>query len=196
MNPDLLIKKNPDWIAVNVLPEEEKKIDSLGIQRNENGKKLGWVSTTPDDSDKWDMEGMRGEWAASLVYNLPIGRITSKKKSELNSGDLSDWIEVKASSQMDERKWDMIENVRALKPERSYIGSITCFWPKWVIIIGWAWGHEIADGRAITGRKGQPILVLDRSKLRTPFSLFDEIRKKENKCLQTDCHSLDSGLRL
>lgn len=171
---------NPDWWFVKVLDEDKDQIEVFAAMRNKNGKQRGMKSKTKDLKDDWNISGMAGEWAASLAYNLPIGRILGSSKQELNRGDLSDWVEVKSSRYPDSSRWNLVVNEDQLYLDRVYINTLTYLWPEWVIVQGWAWGEKINSlgRRSVHGDTQHSIWILDQRELSAPSLLFDEMRKR------------------
>lgn len=88
------------------MPDDIDWIEQSGKTRNEFGKNRGWKSRTSSTDDKWNIMGMAGEWASSLVLNLGIGQITGEV-DELNSGDLKGMIEVRTSGGSSPWQWDL-----------------------------------------------------------------------------------------
>lgn len=174
-----LIKEKPEWWFINVLADEIKKIDEMGRLRNNTGKRLGWTSMTKDESDAHHLAGIRGEWAASLALNLPIKKIVSDKLSDLHGGDLDHEIEVKTSSGKHSWQWDLIEHEYRIKDQRIYVHAISCYWPEWMILTGWAWGSEFRKhGESRMGVTGKPLRVIKQGPRLKPIkSIFDCIKK-------------------
>lgn len=179
-NCESAFERHKHWCPINLLGEDNAWFRERGRERNENGKKRGWVSKTGDITDVWHTQGIAGEWAVSMLYNLPIGRITGSTKHELNQGDISDWIEVKTNSNPGPFNRDLCVNADHLKAERSYVLVLTCLMPRWLVIVGWSWGSRILkDGRVRQhGTTQHRIYALDPGLLNPPLSLFDEIRKR------------------
>lgn len=170
--------KYPHWVPVKVLPEDYIILEAMGHERTENGKKQGFKNRAKDKSGAADIAGIAGEWAASLLYNRAITNITSADPSELNrTGDLEGGIELRASRGSLPWQWDLGSNRSTLKPERIYVHTIACLLPHWVIITGWAYGHEIAKSKKVkyaANTGDDPIYFLEQP-LKDPLSLFDII---------------------
>lgn len=174
--------QNPHWWQVTVLDDEIESIDKMGLARLKNGMKHGWHSKTADLKSDWHLAGIRGEWAVSLVLELPLTRVTSDKVNDLRQGDLSHFVEVKARRELDPRRWDLAVNEDQIKPDRIYVLTLTCFWPRAVIVCGWAWGKEVAAGERFThGVNNHGFRVLKYKSLRNIKAIFDlpEWRKQK-----------------
>lgn len=174
----LFQEQNPHWWFINLLAGEYEKLQALGRERNENGKTLGWKSKTSDTSDKWNVSGIAGEWAVSLVINKPVGCITSKNASWLNAvGDVGP-CEVRTSTGNTLAGWDLGSFGHAIKPDRPYVHAISCLLPEWMILTGWSWGHEIAASKKArkAAHHTDSIYWLEQRELRNIKTLFDEIK--------------------
>lgn len=180
MNFTQLKETYPHYWFVKILPEEAEKIRKMGKARNENGKSNGWKTKTPDETDKYHVIGVAGEFAVALIYNESVGAITSRSARFLNEiGDVGGFIEVRTATKTDPRSWNLggFENV--LKPERAYVNCLGHLFPEFVVVTGWAWGSEILSEGVQRYAKHAPdnvLRFLDRDKLRTVSSLFDEIK--------------------
>lgn len=177
MNLAIAHQQNPHWWIVQILPDDVTRIEAQAQARMENGARMGWRTRSAGRDTTWEISGLAGELAAHLVYNLPLGKITSSSKRELNSGDLADWAEVKSSRGQEPFQWDLICNEDHLKENRAYVHTITCWWPQAVAVTGWAWGREFRErGRRGThGVSRHGVWILRQGTLRDPKDLFDEM---------------------
>jgi hypothetical protein len=176
---------NPQWWPVKVLSEDVIELEQLGTDREVASQKANLKSVAKNQSAKLHQIGVQGEWAASLVYQLPFRTTPIAPIEELHSGDLGTNLEVKASQGAEPWQWDLIENeYRLTKPEfknRIYIHTITAWWPDWVVVTGWAYGSEFLErGEKKKGATGLPIYVLPQKSFRNPKTLFDVLRKKND----------------
>lgn len=179
MNNPLSHIKNA--VPVRILPEDADWIMAMGEERNNNGKRLGWKSKTENQDNNWHIQGIAAEWAASMYYGLSISRITYHSKSDLNSGDLGDWIEVKSSHYKNDQFWNVAINFDQEFKNKTFIQCLTGWFPKWVFILGWMPGHYFdLYGDERKNNKTQHRITLVRSNhLLPPVTLFDEIRSRQ-----------------
>ncbi|TXH44276.1 MAG: hypothetical protein E6Q97_32900 [Desulfurellales bacterium] len=170
---------NPRWWLVSPLMTEEIDwIEASGKERNEFGKRKGWRSRTKDTDDRWNVMGIAGEWAASLVLNLKIGKITGSVE-ELNQGDIGGFCEVRTSIGKLKWQWDLggFESVVKRKLGRPWVHCIGALYPGSMIVTGWAWGWEILRSgktRHVDFKPSDPIRFLEQDQLRDIKTLFDE----------------------
>lgn len=170
------------WTIKPIHPEEVKWIEENGRMRNANGSKLGWKSKTPSSDDSFHINGLAGEWAVALVYDLKIRQITSSSARTLNAGgDLDMKIEVKASGKTDPRFWDLIIAKKDCREDAIYVHTLACWFPQKMVVTGWAYGHEIlaTDKIRHAAHRPDPLYCLEQKFLRTPMSLFDVIRDRK-----------------
>lgn len=174
-----LAQKHPDWWWVKILSDDFAWVEKNAKARNRYANSRGMKSRTKDLDDKWHIAGLAGELAVSLVYHLPMGEIVRRHKSEMNSGDLSDWVEVKTRTEADPRRMDIAVNEDHLRDERAYVLAQACLWPNWIAVSGWAWGSLFRQsGMKMRNPVGQPMYVIPHGALNPVRSLFDEIRKR------------------
>ncbi len=170
-----------DWFCINLLAEDVAWMENAGRTRNAHGQARGMVSKTSTQADTWHIQGIMGEWATSLVYNVPISRITGNTRAELRSGDLGELIECKTTSYADPKKWALLENVGSLKQGRYYVLTLTCWWPRWLVVAGWCTAEEfdqLAYRPDTPARSGNMVMLLGLNKLRKPIEFFDVLRGK------------------
>ena len=171
--------RNPHWWVVNpLMPDDVDWIEAAGKERNASGKAKGWVSKTKDADDRWHVMGTAGEWAASLVLNLKIGKITGSIE-ELHQGGIGDLCEVRTSIGKLKWQWDLggFESVVKRKLGRPWVHAIGALYPDTLIVTGWAWGWEILKSdktRLVEFRPSDPIRFLEQPQLRDMKTLFDE----------------------
>ena len=172
----------PQYWFVKLLPEEAEKLRKMGKARNENGKANGWKTKTPDESDKFHVLGIAGEFAVALIFNEPVGTITSRSARFLNEvGDVGGFIEVRTSTKSDPRSWDLGGFEDAVKPERAYVHCLGHLFPEFVVVTGWAWGKEILASEKVRIARHAPdkaIRFLEQDRLRKVSTLFDEVKIK------------------
>lgn len=146
----------------------------------------GWKSKTGGSSLPYDIPGVAGEWAGHHVFGIKFNyHAKPTTRAELNTGDLFDQkrniiIEIKTNRYV-KPGWDLIENKEKLDKfqrnrDRPYVNCLTGLLPNYVLVIGWAWGHEIMKGRVhrhLTA--GHEIYILSWKKLRPPMSLHQEL---------------------
>lgn len=185
MNLPLWLMKHPEWIGVPVSMKARIWVELQAAKRDLHGNKNGWRSKTDGSSAPYHLAGVAGEWACVHAFGLKYGRTIGNSRAELNQGDLFDSqnrpVEVKAPRGTRSNQWDLIENLEKLtnfeeNQERIYINCLTAGWPNAVIIIGWAYGVDILNGRrARHGKAGHQVCILDWPKLHSPKTLFDEL---------------------
>lgn len=175
-NYRLFLAQNPQWWAVNLLEEDRKIIEEEARTKNQNCKAKGYVSKTSDTTDTWNIAGMAGEYAASLMLNLPWkGRVDIFKEADLGS-----FVEVKSCLSPFPHLWNLVVNDNQLKDEYLYLNTITALYPRWVFITGYAWGNKIrSQARTSKGSTGHGIRILSQEKLGKPVEVFDAIRQRE-----------------
>lgn len=162
-------KIKPHWWAIQVLPEDVDWVEHWALKRNQMGRRKGMVSKTKDVDLKWDRHGVMGEWAVSLALfsdrpkNLVRGTLR-----EMHEGDLPLSIEVKCRAEKDPRFWDLAVNDYDLKEDRVYVLALGCFWPKFVVIVGWAYGHEVLSRNKVLNHahSDHRFYVLEYNRLR------------------------------
>jgi hypothetical protein len=147
-------QRYPHWVWLKTAEEDVSMINKYGAKRKAHAKANNFRATAKDDSDRWDIAGVAGEWAASRYLNIPIRNLFTTDVSAMKDGDICDWIEVKTRTEASAWKMDLADNERYIigKEDRAYIACSACLYPEWVVILGWAWGHELKKRRAEKGR--------------------------------------------
>jgi hypothetical protein len=175
----------PQWIAFRVSDKAKAWIEDLAQRRADNGDRQGWKSKTPGDSREFHVAGAAAEWMVCHVYAGKMGCLYSNFSGDLNRfGDVcvdGHALEVKSSRSNSKAMWSLVENEDKFKRfpfmhERPYVHCITCLYPEILILTGWAWGRDVAQGKVFVARAGHRIVVLDQSKLREPLSLHRHLR--------------------
>lgn len=88
------------------------------------------------------VHGFIAEMAASRFTGLKINQTTVLR--DRNQADLGNDIEVKATRA--DGGWRIYVNESTMRDERRYVLVSTCFFPKYVAVMGWIYGHEINEG--------------------------------------------------
>ena len=166
------------WTVGPLAPADISYIESKGKIRNQHGQSRGMKSKTEDNSDRHNILGFAGEWAASLVLVQRINQITANTKKDLNKPDLGEFVDVKTASGPNDYLWNICVNMDQLKDDRAYVLVLTAWYPEWLPVIGWAWGYEILNDAKVTESKknGNELFVYPRHKLRPMDSLLDILR--------------------
>lgn len=173
--------QNPHWWIIKVLPEDAIRIEKEGVARNNHGKAMGWTSKTKDDSHAWNIAGRAGEWATGMVYNVPIVKVLAHTGEDLAAGDACNgFIEVRTSTGGQPWLWDLLCAKSECRPERAYVQCLSAWWPYWMVVTGWAWGHEVLASQAMIDarHRSEKLYSLERRYLRDPNTLVDVIRER------------------
>ncbi len=176
-----LRRQFPHWWWVRLLKEDIDWITSIGVQRNSEGKRQGKLNHSKDDSDQWNIAGVAGEWAASMVYNLPMScPFTTNYKKLGNLSDVGELIECKTRMGSDSARWDLAVNDYQLDEKKIYLGCLSGFWPEYVVVMGWERGSAFrsptATKQTVKYPRSREIFFYPWQQLKDPMSLFDVIR--------------------
>lgn len=180
-------RQNKDWWLIYLMKEEAAWIEEKGIERWENGKEMaklyGWKDRSSDETPASNIAGVAGEFATAFVYNQPMGFIVSNSKKKLAQPDVGAFIDVKTRKENYPYKWDLAVNLDQLKADRAYVKCLGCLFPEWVIVCGWAWGHEVKAWNSTDEHSGNHhgFYLYPREKLRAPSTLFDHITHEHRK---------------
>lgn len=166
-------------VNINLLKDDVMFIESQGKKRNSNGKNMGWRNYAPTDSDLYHTIGYAGEWACSLLYNLPIGAVTSSSAKYLKSvGDIGGSIEVTTTTKSGENYRNLVRSQSRAKRESVYVLCWGDLWPRNIVIVGWTYGSDLIENglRTKAGHNDDVLYRLSYKTLRKPLDLFDVIR--------------------
>jgi hypothetical protein len=178
-NLDAVLDQNPEWVLWTVTEEDARWIEDMASRRNRESNGRGWVSRTTDLSNEWHRSGLAGELAVSEYLDIPIKTVLGYSKEEVNEGDVGEIVEVKSSRSDTSNRWGLVVNDDHLNEDRIYVQTLTCLFPDFVIITGWAYGWEIDElgTHAKHSGTGHGIRILDQKFLRPLTTLNRAIER-------------------
>lgn len=174
-----LLRNNPKWISVGLSERDVSEIEREGKSRNATCQARGYKTLAAGNGDDVNIIGFAGEFAVSLALTGNTSGLTRDRPGirvrDMNCGDLLGFIEVKARARPFK---DIAVNAYNLDDNRAYVLCLAWFYPKAIIITGWAWGIEI---RAFGEKKkhhsaGHEFYILSSSSQRfKPISSLEQL---------------------
>lgn len=172
-------------IKITLTPKQIDYADNIGRGRREtaidNGRKQrANASTEPEIAMSRDLQGARGEaacyiWLSPVIWDKQLvrGKMPATKKP-----DFDNFIDIKTATeshhglivlQGDNENWAYVLVLANEHPTYS--------------IAGWLWGHECKQDKylkEITPGRGKTYLIPQRDVVRSPQSLIEELRRRQN----------------
>ncbi len=162
-------------IKVTLGPKELHAAKLIALAKNESPRQRGHKLYVPTAGDIWQIMGIEGERAASVILVLP-------RANREFSPNLGGFIEVRTRQK---ECHGLPFRPEKDKPEHAYVLMLAHQRPTYSYV-GWAWGFEIeAKGKLIrqghTKSNGITAYYLERGQLRSVWSLFHEIDRRNLK---------------